>query len=153
MDTDSRNTSYSGEAVVVEIGGRLFGIDTQIIKSISELELADERLIIEPYFGSYSHQNTKIPLLNFADFFLLPSSLPNTIFVIVTNTEPPFAVIVSRLLGKVRFEHVFDLPQEVFRYPYLYAFAVEFNGSHFLLINLQRAFQYMTEHVQALGYL
>lgn len=144
--------SYSGEAVVVEIGGRLFGIDTATIKSIAELSATDERLLIEPYLGSYFYQNAKISLLNLADFFSLPaSSRPETVIVIVINAEVPFAVMVSRLLGKFRSESVFALPQEAFRYPHLYPLALEFNGSHLLLIDMQNAFRCAAEYVQSLG--
>ncbi len=146
-------STYSGEAAIVEIGGRLFGIDTAAIKSISEMALQDKRLIVEPYFGSYLYQGTKIPLLNLADFFSLKSSLPEKIFVIVTSTEIPFAILVSSILGRFRSEQTFELPQEAFRYPQLYPFAFEFNGSHLLLIDVRRAFQCMTEYVQALGQL
>ncbi len=145
--------AYSGEVVIVEIGGRLFGIDTAVIKSISELALTDERLIVEPYFGSYLYQNTKIPLLNLADFFSLNTALPETVFIVVVSAEAPFAILASRLLGKFRSEQTFALPQEAFRYPQLYPFAFEFNGSHLLLIDVHRALQYMTQHVQALGQL
>ncbi|MFN3394883.1 MAG: chemotaxis protein CheW, partial [Candidatus Thermochlorobacter sp.] len=120
--------TYSGEAVVVEIAGKLFGIDTAVVKSIVELASSDDRLLIEPYLGSYFYQNAKIPLLNFADFFLLsPSSALEKVVVIVIQAELSFAVLVSRVLGKFRSETSFPLPQEVFLYPHLYPLAVEFN--------------------------
>ncbi len=144
--------TYSGEAVVAEIAGKLFSIDTAVIKSIVELPSSDNRLLIEPYLGSYLYQNAKIPLLNLADFFLLsPSSALEKVVVIVIQAELPFAVLVSRVLGKFRSETSFPLPQEVFLYPHLYPLAVEFNRSHLLLIDIQHAFRYVAEYVQSTG--
>ncbi|PIO47410.1 MAG: hypothetical protein CMR00_10445 [[Chlorobium] sp. 445] len=149
--------TYSGEAVVAEIAGKLFGIDTAVVKSIVELPSSDNRLLIEPYLGSYFYQNAKIPLLNLADFFLLSpssaleSSALEKVVVIVIQAEPPFAVLVSRVLGKFRSETSFPLPQEVFLYPHLYPLAVEFNRSHLLLIDVQHAFRYVAEYVQSTG--
>lgn len=144
----------SSEVVVVEIGNRYFGFETTPIKSIVELAPDDPRLLIEPHLGSFSYQNNKIPLLQLADFFSLPTSLRrNTVFVLVMAfpDAPLFGILVSNLLGKLRAHTICPLPQEAFQHAHFYKYAFEFHGSYLLLIDALRAFECVTDYIHSLG--
>ncbi|MCS7013026.1 MAG: chemotaxis protein CheW [Chloroherpetonaceae bacterium] len=144
----------SSEVVIAEIGNRFFGFETASIKSIVELPPDDPRLLIEPYLGSFSYQDGKIPLLQLADFFSLPSPKRNgKVYVLVMSypDSPLFGVLVCKVLGKLRAQTICPLPQEAFQYAYLYKYAFEFNGSYLLLIDAYQALHYVTEYIHSLG--
>ncbi len=154
--SDTSTVQNKLDVLVIDIGGKLFGVETLGIKRIAEILPEDPSVIIEPYLGSYQFQGGKIPLINLANFFKLGSvTRLETIYVLVCsyseNNGETFALAASKVLGKLPVASTTPLPLEAMLYPDIYKCTFEFNGSHIILLDLQHIFERVVELVRSEG--
>lgn len=136
----------SGEKVnilVCEIGEMLFGIEANIIRTVTEFSTNNPNVIVKPYVGSLQVADAKIPLLNLNTFLKLPSLTDNESVggIIVTfNNQNFFSLIVSRVIGIVSVEDFYKFPAEAALYPDIYKSLFPFKDTYLLLLDLKKVF-------------
>lgn len=142
------------DVLVFEVGEEFFGIEASVVRMITEFSAFDENIIIEPHIGSIKLSDTKIPLLNIAEFLQLPSTdRDGKLSAVIVSLEDGefFSIIVARILKTISAEYFYKLPIEAMRYPDIYKSAFEFKGKFHLLLDLKGVLSRLIEHVKLQG--
>ncbi|ACF14806.1 CheW protein [Chloroherpeton thalassium ATCC 35110] len=144
------------DILICEIGKELFGIEASLVKIVTEFSELDPGVIIEPYIGSIALSDTKIPLINLAQFFQLNSTdhqNKHTAVIVSFNDKDFYSVVISNIIGITQVKVFHKIPEQGLLYKNVYKSLFSYQETFLLLLDLQTLFDKIVEQEQLKGHL